>query len=236
MTLTSADGTLFAAYLARPEQPSGVGVVVLPDNNGLSPFYETLTARLAEQGHAALAIDYFGRTAGTDYADRDAEFTAMSNLMRHLGKLTPAGLGDDITAAIGRLRSTGAGDVFSLGFCFGGRQAFRSAATRFGLAGAVGFYGFPGPINGTPGPTQLAPELTAPILALWGGADDGIPSTTVDGFDEALTAAGCPHEFVTYPGAPHSFFELGAQDFAAACADSWRRVLGFFAAHRGSQI
>ncbi|MFD1935995.1 dienelactone hydrolase family protein [Nonomuraea mangrovi] len=236
VTLTSADGTLFAAFLARPEQPSGAGVLVLPDNNGLSPFYETLTTRLAEQGHPAIAIDYFGRTAGTDYAHRDAEFTSMGNLMRHLGELTPAGLDADITAATDRLRSIGALDLFSLGFCFGGRQAFRSAATRFGLAGSVGFYGFPGPINGAPGPIQLAADLSTPILALWGGADDGIPAAMVGAFDEALTEAGCPHEFVTYPGAPHGFFELTAQDFVEACADAWRRVLDFVATHRSPQM
>lgn len=223
LTLTSADGTPFAAHLARPERPSGMGVLVLPDNNGLSHFYETLTVRLAEQGHTALAIDYFGRTAGADHRARGTEF----NPFQHLGKLTPAGLDADITAGADRLRSAGAREVVTLGFCFGGRQAFRSAAARFGLAGAVGFYGFPDAINGAPGPTQLAAELTAPILALWGGADEAIPPAMVTSFDAALAEAGCPREFVTYPGAPHGFFEHGAEEFAAASADAWRRVLGF---------
>ncbi|GLX00730.1 dienelactone hydrolase family protein [Microtetraspora sp. NBRC 16547] len=65
LPLTSADGAEFAAYLSCPGRASGVGVLVLPDNRGLSGFYEQFTVRLAEQGHHALAIDYFGRTAGT---------------------------------------------------------------------------------------------------------------------------------------------------------------------------
>ncbi|MET9339544.1 dienelactone hydrolase family protein [Nonomuraea sp. NPDC003804] len=233
LTLTATDGALVGAYLARPERPSGAAVLVLPDNKGLSVFYETLTIRLAEQGHTALAIDYFARTAGIDYRSRGAEFDDMAVLMPHLVRLTPASLDADINAAAEHVRSIEARSLFSLGFCFGGRQAFRSAAARFGLAGAVGFYGFPDAINGAPGPTQLAADLTAPILALWGGADEAIPPATVDAFAEALTTAGCPHEFVTYPGAPHGFFELAARDFADAAADAWRRTLDFVGTHAG---
>jgi carboxymethylenebutenolidase len=74
LILTSTDGARFDAYLARPDEAAGTGVLVLPDNRGLSGFYEHLTLRLAEQGHAALAIDYFGRTAGTGSHDRGAVY------------------------------------------------------------------------------------------------------------------------------------------------------------------
>jgi carboxymethylenebutenolidase len=234
LTLASADGTRFAAFLARPEQSSGASVVVFPDNRGLSHFYEKLAIRLAEQGHTALGIDYFGRTAGTGYRDRDESFAAMENLMPHLRKLTSAGLEGDIAAAAAHLRPASGPNgsrVIALGFCFGGRQAYRAAAARFGFAGTIGFYGYPDVLFGTPGPTQLAAELSAPILALWGGGDAGIPSAVVATFDNALTVAGYEHEFVTYPGAPHGFFELGAREFADASADAWRRVLEFLARH-----
>ncbi|MFI6586900.1 dienelactone hydrolase family protein [Embleya sp. NPDC050493] len=233
LTLTSADGTEFGAFRAVPERPSGVGVVVLPDNRGLSGFYAAVCGRLAEQGHTALAPDYFGRTAGAEYGDRTADFATIENLMPHLARLTPAGLDADILAAADRLRTEGARAIVTLGFCFGGRQAFRTAAPRFGTAGAIGFYGFPGTLEGTPGPTRLAAELTAPVLGLWGGADPYIPAEAVAEFDAALTDADCPHEFVTYPDAPHGFFELGADEsrFAAACADAWHRVLNFLAPH-----
>lgn len=227
--LTSADGTVFAAYAARPAAPSGISVLLLPDNRGLSGFYEHLAVQLAEQGHSALAIDYFGRTAGTDYRSRGPEFAEIANLMpNHLAKLTRDGLYADFDAAIAYL----GGPVVTLGFCMGGRFAYQTADSRFGLAGVIGLYGYPDELHGAPGPLQLAPRLTAPILALWGGGDDGIPAELVAAFDRALTAAGTPHEFVTYPGAPHGFFEAGAAGHEDACADAWDRILAFLAGVR----
>ncbi len=229
LTLTSVDCAAFAAYLARPEQPSGAAVLVLPDNRGLSGFYERLAVRLAEQGHLALALDYFGRTAGLGYRDRGPDFADIATLLpRHLGRLTRDGLYGDFDTAIAHLRGTGdAGRVVSLGFCMGGRFAYLTSAPRFGLAGAIGLYGAPGPVNGAPGPTQLAPELAAPILGLFGGADEGIPPSAVAEFTEALAAAGVPHEVVSYPGAPHGFFEMELREHTDAQADAWRRILRF---------
>lgn len=226
-TLTAADGTRFAAYEATPATPSGLGVLVLPDNRGLRGFYQHLAVRLAEQGHRAVAIDYFGRTDGVN-RDRGDDFPVMP----HLLGLTSAGLDDDISAGTELLLTGPAGcrSVVTLGFCLGGRFAFLRSAPRFGFAGAIGFYGAPGPVNGRPGPTQRAAELSGPILGLFGGADDGIPGSDVDAFDGALTAAGVPHELISYPGAPHSFFDVDHAEHAQACADAWRRVLEFLAA------
>ncbi|MER7771665.1 dienelactone hydrolase family protein [Kitasatospora sp. NPDC096140] len=232
LTLTSADGTEFGAFLARPEVTTGVGVLVLPDNKGLSGFYRKTAERLAEQGHPALVLDYYGRTAGAFPENRPTEFGELPNLLPHLLALTPEGLDADLTAAVERLRTDGPAEVVALGFCFGGRQAFRAAAPRFGLTGAVGYYGYPDTINGAPGPTQLAADLTAPILAFWGGADEHIPSAAVEAFDAALTGAGHPHEFVTYPGAPHNFFEMSAVEHFGAARDSWHRLLEFLARSR----
>jgi carboxymethylenebutenolidase len=229
LTLSSADGTEFAAFLARPEVATGLGVLVLPDNKGLSGFYRQIAARLAEQGHPALVIDYYGRTAGADPEIRSVEFGELPQLLPHLLALTPEALDSDLTAGINQLRDLGVAEVVALGFCFGGRQAFRAAAPHFGLTGAVGFYGYPDALNGAPGPIQLAPGLTAPILAFWGGADEHIPLATVDTFDAALSTAGCPHEFVTYPGAPHNFFEESAIEHSDAARDSWQRLLAFLA-------
>src|ERR1700710_1835363 len=70
--LESADGTRFAAFAAFPDEPAAAtGVVVLPDVRGLFPFYEELALRFAERGHPAVAIDYFGRTAGGSTRDED---------------------------------------------------------------------------------------------------------------------------------------------------------------------
>lgn len=221
ITLTSADNADFGAYLTTPERPDPTGVVILPDLNGMSAFYEQLALRLAEHGHPALGFDYFGRSAGIDYQARPADFSPFGNLRRDR-------LQSDLVSAIERLRAAGCAEVVALGFCLGGRLAFLASTPRFGLAGAIGLYGAPG-IAGPygPGPTQHAADLDAPILALFGGADDGIPPGEVTAFGQALTAANVPHDIVTYPDAPHGYFEVDQHVHAHACADSWRRILAF---------
>jgi carboxymethylenebutenolidase len=202
-------------------------VVILPDVRGLHRFYEQLAERLAEQGHPALVIDYYGRTAGIGPRGEDFSFRD------HLAQVFREQIDDDLAAAVDHLRSTDGARcerVFAIGFCFGGRQAFLAARPRFGLAGVIGFYGGPNVNpNGAPGPIQLAGELEAPILGLFGGADQGIPPKDISAFDEALTAAGLEHELDTYPGAPHSFFDRKCEEFVDASVDAWHRVLTFLA-------
>ena len=73
------------------------------------------------------------------------------------------------------------------------------------------------------------------MLALMGGADRGITQDDVAAFEAALTDAGVEHEIVTYPGAPHSFFDRKQEEFADASADAWRRVLGFIERHSSAR-
>jgi len=225
VTLEAADGNRFAAFAASPDEPTGIGVVVLPDVRGLYRFYEELALRFAERGYAAVAIDYFGRTAGAGKRGDDFEY------MPHVEQTTQAGIQADVAAGVVHLRSPdggGARSVFTVGFCFGGRHSWLAAASGHGLAGAIGFYGRPVTgADGSPGPTQRAGDMAAPILALMGGDDPGIPVEDVNAFDEALDAAGVEHEVVTYPGAPHSFFDRKQEQFAADSENAWNRVLGF---------
>lgn len=226
LELESADGNRFAAFLATPEQRADVGVVILPDVRGLYRFYEELALRFAERGYAAVAIDYFGRTAGV--AKRDDEFEHME----HVALTTPEGIQADVAAGVKALRDRGASSVFAVGFCMGGRQAWLAAAARHGLAGVVGFYGRPGPAqDGSPGPAQKAPEMEAPILALQAGADEHITADQNEDFERALQAAGVEHELITYDGAPHSFFDRKQEEFRDASDDAWRRTLGFIRQH-----
>src|SRR5271170_7956952 len=78
LELYSADGAAFAAFAALPDEPGSVGIVVLPDVRGLYRFYEELALRFAERGYAAVAIDYFGRTAGV--GKRDESFPFMEHV------------------------------------------------------------------------------------------------------------------------------------------------------------
>jgi carboxymethylenebutenolidase len=226
LVLESADGTSFAAFSARPAEPGTTGVVILPDVRGLYRFYEELALRFAERGHAAVAIDYFGRTAGV--AKRGEDF----DWMPHVQETRAATLQADAGAAIDRLRADGAASVFVVGFCFGGRHAWIAAATHEGLAGTIGFYGRPGPMpfGGGPDPIDQAGELKAPILGLMGGDDPGIPVEDIRTYEAALGAAGADHEIVVYDGAPHSFFDRKQEEFAEASADAWERTLSFIAA------
>jgi carboxymethylenebutenolidase len=225
LVLEAADGNRFAAFAAAPDEPGerGItgGVVILPDVRGLYHFYEELALRFAERGFPAIAFDYFGRTAGVE--KRDDEF----DYMPHVQQTTPEGVQADVAAAVAYLRSNGATSIFTVGFCFGGRNSWLAAAGGHGLAGAIGFYGHPGERNGVAGPTDHAAEMKAPILALQAGDDANITAELNAAFDAALSEAGVAHEVVTYDGAPHSFFDRKQEDFADASDDAWRRVLAF---------
>jgi carboxymethylenebutenolidase len=226
LQLEAADGNRFAAFAASPEQTAPAGVVILPDVRGLYRFYEELALRFAERGVAAVAFDYFGRTAGAEPRGDDFEY------MPHVQQTTYEGLQADVAAAVEYLRGRGSASIFTVGFCFGGRNSWLAAASGHGLAGAIGFYGRPGEGRPSgPGPAQRASELEAPILALMGGADEGIPREEVDAFEEALRAAGVEHEIVVYDGAPHSFFDRKYEEFAEASDDAWRRTLEFIERH-----
>src|ERR671937_591432 len=125
LVLESADGTRFAAFAATPDEPSEVGVVILPDVRGLYRFYEELALRFAERGIAAVAIDYFGRTAGVGKRGDDFPY------MEHVAQTRPEGIQADVAAAVEYLRSPAGGScsaIFTVGFCFGGRNSWLAAA------------------------------------------------------------------------------------------------------------
>ncbi len=230
LTLDSADGTPFAAALAEcPEPIGGPAVIILPDVRGLYRFYVNLAERFVTAGYHALAIDYFGRTAGVD--ERDDEF----DFMTHTMQTTPAQVQADIAAARDLLAErTGATSFVTMGFCFGGAQSDLAGANlALGLDAVISFYGMLDPrragldSGNFPAPLRSAAEIRTPVLALFGGADGLIPPDDIDAFDAALTRNGVPHEIQSYPGAPHSFFDRSFDEHAEASADAWRRVLDF---------
>lgn len=228
LVLEAADGNRFAAFEAFADEPGPAAVVVLPDVRGLFGFYEELAERFAEHGYDAVAIDYFGRSAGV--GKRDADFSFAD----HLPHTTAQGVRDDVAAAVAHLRA-GRPDraVFTVGFCFGGSNSWHQAAWDHGLAGVVGFYG--NPVREFPAGAgsviDRVGNMRSPLLGLMGGDDPSIPPEYVQGLEEALTAAGVAHELVTYPGAPHSFFDRKQEEYATASADAFQRVLGFIDTH-----
>jgi carboxymethylenebutenolidase len=199
--------------------------VILPDVRGLYRFYEELALRFAERGHVAIAIDYFGRTAGT--GTRDDEFVYAP----HVEQTTDDGVQADTRAAVERVREAGATRVFTVGFCFGGRASWVAAASGHGLAGAVGFYGSPTRQRGGPSVVERVDDIECAILALQAGDDQGITAEDNAAFEQALRGAGVEHEIVVYDGAPHSFFDRKQEAFADASDDAWRRTLAFVEHH-----
>lgn len=229
IVLAVGDGNRFAAYIARPDQPGKAQVVIYPDVRGLHHFYKELAMRYAEVGITALAIDYFGRSAGLTSREEPFDF------MPHVQQMTLPTFFADVNAALAYLRQGEGAQraTFTTGFCMGGTLSFYSGTQDFGFAGLIGFYsGFTRAFAGAKGPLlQDAVHIKYPVLGLYGGADQAITHEQIQTFDEALDEAGVEHEIVIYPGAPHSFFDRRAAEYADASADSWKRILAFISAH-----
>ena len=224
LVLTARDGNRFSAFEATGATPSAAAVVVLPDVRGLFRFYKELALLLAHAGHDAVAIDYFGRTAGLGERPGDWDFWP------HVHDTTFAGIRDDVAAAVSHLRASDPDRaVFTLGFCFGGSASWHQAANGLRLSGAIGFYGKPRRPEETAGAIDRVAGMACPILALMGGDDPSIPLEDVKGLEDALADAGVPHEVVVYPGAPHSFFDRHYREFSGDSTDAWERVLAFIA-------
>ena len=229
VTLESADGTRFGAFEATPGGKASATVLILPDVRGLHPYYEELACRFAQHGYRALAIDYFGRTAPSPQ-ERPEDF----EYHEHVDRVRQAEVKADVTAAVEHLRSTGSGDIFTIGFCFGGRLSFLAATLGLDIAGSIGVHPGLHARNDLPAPVYFADEIRAPLLGLFGGADPSVPPEAIAQFDTALTAAGVEHRFVTFDGAPHSFFDRKFTEFAEQNAAAWQEVLAFVG--RGERV
>jgi carboxymethylenebutenolidase len=226
LTLVSRDGTDIAAYAARAEQPSGAGIVIIPDVRGLHRYYEELTNQFAAAGVHAIAVDLYARTAGAEPRRDGFEYEP------HVMQLQPERVDDDVAAAAEYLRTPEGGDperLYTVGFCLGGRISLLQAAAGIGASGVIGMYPWPvGPHrSGLPAPADEAPRFGCAVLAIYGEADAGIPAEARETFDRALEAAGVEHRSVVYPGAPHSFFDRKSADFADASDAAWHEMLSF---------
>jgi len=226
VTLTAADGAAIPAVLARPtDTDDAPGLVLHPDVLGVRPLFDDLARRLATHGYQVCCPEPFARAPA---AVRDGDADARLAFMPHLDDAEQLG---DLAVAADRL---GDRPVSALGFCMGGMQTLKAAATgRF--ARAVAFYGMIRVPDAWRGPALTEPLATAaqvcPTLALFGDADPFTPAADID----ALRAAwadrpDCP--VVVYPDAEHGFVHAPERPAhrAADAADAWRRALAFLAA------
>ena len=224
------DGTI-AAYCAKPAGKSGLPIVLLVHEIwSVHEYFKDLCRRLAKLGYLAVAPDLFGRQGDPTHLERDDIFKIVS-------RVPDAQVMADLDAAAA-WASAHRGDASRLGmtgFCWGGRIAWLYAAHNAKLKAAVAWYG---KVEGAPEPLKpkhpvdVARELKAPVLGLYGGADAGIPNDSVDRMRAALESAGKPSEIHTYPDAPHAFHADYRPSYREGPAeDGWRRMLDWFRGH-----
>jgi carboxymethylenebutenolidase len=212
-----ANGTNTPGYLARPSQGRGPGIIVIQEWWGLVPQIEHVADRLATEGFVALAPDlYHGRsTKSPDQAGKMMMAMRIDEAERDL-----AGAIDHLVAQP-EVSGTKVGTV---GFCMGGALSLFAAAKNPEVGACVVFYG------GHPAVKPDLPTLQAPVLGLYAGKDTFVSPLVVSTLDEELTRLGKRHEFHTYPGADHAFFNEERPEVydPAAAADAWNKTLAFF--------
>lgn len=222
------------AYLARPDNQRGPFPVVLVVQEifGVHEHIRDLCRRLAKQGYLAIAPElYFRQGDASNYSD-------ISELLQNLVSKVPDSqvLMDLDHTAHWALQHGGApGKLAITGFCWGGRITWLYAAHNPQLKAAVAWYGKlvgEKTLNTPKHPVDIATELSAPVLGLYGGKDTGIPLNTVETMRQAIRAANADAEIVVYPDAGHAFNADYRPSYdAEAAADGWQRMLAWFARH-----
>jgi carboxymethylenebutenolidase len=217
-------------YFARPKGVANPPVVLVAmEIFGLHEYIRDVVRRLAKLGAFAIAPDYYFRT-GTDLT----KITDFKELMPVVNAKPDAELIADLDATVGWAKSQG-GDASRLGivgFCRGGRTVWLYDAHSDALKAGVAFYGsLVDPQNPVwpKSPLQLAPEMKAPVLGLYGEADQGISVAQVEQMKEALKAAGKVADFKIYPGAPHGFHADYRPSYRQEAAeDAWTKMTDWF--------
>src|SRR5580698_6138062 len=173
---------------------------------------------------------YFARPKGVDLP----KITEIPQLMPIVNSKPDAELLSDLDSTVAWAKSQGgdAGRLGIIGFCRGGRTVWEYAAHSDALKAGVAFYGppvdQPNPLW-PKSPTQLAPDMKAPVLGLYGEADTGIPVATVEALKAALAAAHKTAEFKIYPGAPHGFHADYRTSYRKEAAeDAWSQMQSWF--------
>lgn len=224
------EGGEMPVYFARPANAQNAPVILVAmEIFGLHEYIKDVTRRLAKLGAFAVAPDYYFR-AGKDLT----KITDIPQLLPIVNAKPDAELLSDLDATVAWAKSQG-GDTGSLGivgFCRGGRTVWEYAAHSSALKAGVAFYGPPvdAPNQQWPkSPMQLVPEMKAPVLGLYGEADQGIPVTQVEAMKAALAEAKKTAEFKIYPGAPHGFHADYRPSYRKdAAEDAWAQMQAWF--------
>jgi carboxymethylenebutenolidase len=238
ITIPGHGGDEIEAYSARPLDPGNLvgGVVVIHHMPGYDAQTKEIARTFAVNGYNAVVPNLYSREAPGASPD-DAAAVA-----RAAGGVPDERLVGDVAGSISFLKAlpTANGKVATIGYCSGGRQSFL-AAISLPLEAAVDCYGafiVGNPPEGTPlkvGPlVDRTPQLSCPLLGLF-GAEDKYPSPEqVAELEEALKAAGKTYEFHSYSGAGHAFFAVNRPAYRPeAAGDGWQKIFAFFGQHLG---
>lgn len=213
--------------------PKGDGpfpiVLVIEEIFGVHEYIKDICRRLAKAGYCAVAPELYARQGDL------STMTDVKQIVRDVISKTPdAQWLADLDSAAAWAGSEPRADLKRLGvigWCRGGRGAWLYDAYRRDLKAAVAFYG---PVGGDRTEIQpktaldIAGDLNAPLLALYGGADAGIPVTSVEEARDKARSAGKSVELVVYPEAPHGFHADYRPSYRKEAAeDAWRRALDF---------
>jgi len=221
------------AFIARPAKSGKFPCVVLiSEIFGLHEYIRDTARRLAKAGYVVIAPDFFVR-AGDPSATEDR-----TAIMKMVATATDKQVAGDVGAALAYLKAQPFADAKRIaitGFCWGGAVTWESVARFPDFKCGVAWYGrltsgmSPDDASNK-NPLDLAGELKAPVLGLYGEKDSGIPLTDVEKMREALKAAGkTSSEIVVFPGAQHGFHADYRPSYSKADAEAgWARMLAFF--------
>lgn len=230
------NGFRMPAFRSAPAGRSGLPVVlVVSEIFGIHEYIADVTRRLARAGYLAIAPDLFVRQGNPAALGEIAKIQS-----EIIAKVPDEQVMQDLDAClVWAARHGGAADKLAItGFCWGGRIAWLYAAHQPRLKAAVAWYGRLVGATSSNHPrhaVDLAGQIQAPVLGLYGGADTGIPLDTVDKMKLALSqgsSAGKASEFVVYPDAPHAFHADYRPSYRQAAAeDGWQRLLAWLKRH-----
>ena len=222
------------AYRAMPATGGPFPVVlVVQEIFGVHEHIKDVCRRFAQQGYCAIAPEMYARQGDvsqlTDYREIFAQVVS---------KVPDAQVMSDLDAAVAWAAKEGVGDaarVAVTGFCWGGRITWLYAAHSPTLKAGVAWYGrLVGEANELQPkyPLDVAADLRAPVLGLYGEKDQGIPLEDVEKMRTALAAAKQPSEIVVFAAAPHGFHADYRPSYRAAEAkDAWAQCLAWFRRH-----